>query len=111
METESSYGSTGSLRKFGRNAILNVGGFVIGALCYMVIVPFTLRTLGKAQYGIWALTKVVTSFAGLSCLGLDQALVKYIAEFSAQSKTDEIRRIVSTAFVFFIVIAFDRLSG
>lgn len=102
---KTSYDPSISFRKFGRNAIFNVGGFAIMMLCYMVITPFALGILGKVKFGIWALVMAVTSFARFSNLGLDQALVKFIAEFWAEHKIDDINKTVSTALVCYALTA------
>lgn len=62
-----------------------------------------LGVLGKAQFGIWAIAGVVTSYAQLSDMGMTTAIVKFVAEHWANRDVDRISKVASTAFFSFAV--------
>lgn len=63
--------------------------------------PIIVRTLGDADYGIYAL---VLGFIGYSfTFSIGRAITKYIAEYRANGETDKIRDVISATF--FINIA------
>jgi O-antigen/teichoic acid export membrane protein len=63
-----------------------------------------LRVLGKTQFGIWAIAGVVTSYAQLSEMGMNTAILKYVAEHWSKKEINRISNIVSTALFSFAII-------
>lgn len=58
--------------------------------------PLIVRTLGDADYGIYAL---VLGFIGYSfTFSIGRAITKYIAEYRANGETDKIRDVISATF-------------
>ena len=76
------------------------------ALASMLLVtPYILITIGKEQYGIWALAGVMTSYAQLSDFGITESLVKYAAEYHAHQDGERLNRLVNTSFLFLLLLA------
>ncbi|MEN3338954.1 MAG: hypothetical protein V7647_2630 [Acidobacteriota bacterium] len=74
--------------------------FVDGAIG-LVLLPFNISHLGRAAYGLWALTTSVTWFFGVLDLGYGSALVKFIAEYRAKRDRAALNEIVSTVGIVF----------
>jgi len=91
-------------RKFAQNAIFNIAGFLVTFPILILLTPYMLRVLGNAQFGIWAIAGVVTSYAQLSEMGMTTAIVKFVAEHWAKKQVNKISNIVSTAFFSFAVV-------
>jgi len=91
-------------RKFAKNSIYNVMGFIVTFPILILLTPYMLQVLGKAQFGIWAIAGVVTSYAQLSDMGMTTAIVKFVAEHWAKKEVDRISGVVSTAFFSFAVV-------
>jgi O-antigen/teichoic acid export membrane protein len=66
------------------------------------LMPFTLRHLGTAEYGLWMLVASMTYYFQLLDLGYGTGLVRHIAEADARHDIDRASQIVST---FFLVYA------
>jgi O-antigen/teichoic acid export membrane protein len=79
--------------------------FVDGAIG-LVLLPFNVSHLGKAAYGLWALTSSVTWFFGVLDLGYGSALVKFIAQYRAWRDRTALNEILST-----IALVFAGLGG
>jgi O-antigen/teichoic acid export membrane protein len=74
--------------------------FVDGAIG-VVLLPFNVSHLGKAAYGLWALTASITWFFGVLDLGYGGALVKFVAQYRAWRDRTALNEIVSTIAVVF----------
>ncbi len=62
------------------------------------LMPFTVRHLGKSQYGLWMLVATITSYFTLLNLGYDDGLVRHIVDADTRRDEDRVNRIVSTFF-------------
>lgn len=71
----------------------------------LLITPYILKTIGKEQYGIWALAGVMTSYAQLSDFGITESLVKFAAEYHAKRDAVSLNRLVNTAMVILLSLA------
>jgi O-antigen/teichoic acid export membrane protein len=60
------------------------------------LMPFTLRHLGAAEYGLWMLVASMTYYFQLLDLGYGSGVVRHIAEADARHDLDRVNRIVST---------------
>ena len=93
-----------SSHKFARNTFFNVAGFVVTFPILILLTPYMLKVLGKANFGIWAIVGVVTSYAHLSDMGMTTAIVKFVAEHWANKEVERISLTVSTAFLSLAVV-------
>jgi O-antigen/teichoic acid export membrane protein len=69
--------------------------FVDGAIGILML-PFNVSHLGRAAYGLWALTASVTWFFNVLDLGYGSALVKFIAQYRAWRDHRALNEVVST---------------
>jgi len=69
------------------------------------VTPVLLRGLGAERYGIWSIVMALTGYYGVVNMGIGKANVKYLAQFSAVGDADAERRVISTAFVIFSLLA------
>ena len=88
---------------FAKNSLFNLIGFIVTFPILIVLTPYVLKVLGNAQFGIWAIAGVITSYAQLSDLGMTTAIVKYVAEHWAKKNVARVNEVVSTAFFSFAV--------
>jgi O-antigen/teichoic acid export membrane protein len=99
---------------------LNIGSGIF-------LMPFTVRHLGQAEYGLWMLVVSMASYFQLLDMGYGNGLVRHIVAADRQRDTDGVNRIVSTfvcvygaigavaclaiaAMIWWVVPAFPRLS-
>jgi len=88
-----------------RNSAASVLRFIASVPIPFLIVPFMLQKLGAERYGIWALVSILTMFVQLGDFGIGYALVKSVAEMYAKDNIDRLNHVLSTAFVFYIIMA------
>jgi len=91
-------------QKIARNSISNIARFTLVTLAVVIITPYTLHKLGSIQFGIWALSGVLNTYAQLSDFGMSQALIKFVAELDAREETQRINEMISTALALYFLL-------
>ncbi len=77
---------------------------VIAVPIMLAITPYTLRTLGKEEFGIWALVGVISSYAQLSDFGITESLIKFFAEYKAKGELQRLNQLLNTALMTYLLI-------
>jgi O-antigen/teichoic acid export membrane protein len=77
----------------------------------IVLMPFTLSHLGKAEYGLWMLVASMTAHFQLLDLGYGNGLVRQVTQADARADENEINTILSTFLVVYGVIGLIALTG
>ena len=74
------------------NALFNAVSSIVPLVLSFVFWPYIVDTLGEASYGVFALVSTVIGYFSLLDLGLGNAVVKYIAEYSGRERryTEEV---------------------
>jgi O-antigen/teichoic acid export membrane protein len=67
--------------------------------------PFILRHLGVDAYGVLSLVTVVAGYLAFLDLGLNLAIIRFLAAHHGKGETEEIERITQTALTAFLAIA------
>jgi O-antigen/teichoic acid export membrane protein len=71
-----------------------------------ILVPFLIGTIGESGYGVYALVwSLMISIDSLE-KSLQSGVVKYSAGFLAQGRIDEVNKVVSSSFVYSVILAF-----
>jgi O-antigen/teichoic acid export membrane protein len=91
------------MKKLDKVGILkNVGSswFALGVniLVGLFLAPYILHHLGDDAFGLWVLIFAITGYYGLFDLGIRSSIVRYVAKYSAVGETDELNRLINTAF-------------
>jgi O-antigen/teichoic acid export membrane protein len=93
-------------RLVGGSAIVFTA-IVVSGLIGMLLRMFLTRSLSVEDYGLFTAVFVFVSLFGiLHDLGLNQALIKYIPEFSVNGRLDRIKSSVSFVLIFFAGLSF-----
>jgi len=56
----------------------------------LIYTPFMLRSLGQSEYGLYSLVLSIVSYLSLMDFGFGVALVRYVALYNSQNKSDEL---------------------
>lgn len=80
-----------------RNTALNLGGHVIPILVGLVTIPYVVRGLGSAGFGILAIAWVLLGYLGLFDLGLGRATTKFVAECLGRGEMARLPNLVWTS--------------
>ena len=70
----------------------------------LVMLPFNLRHLGTAEYGLWILLGSLTVHFSVLDLGYGGALVKFMAQYRAHRNARALNEIASTLFFVFAAV-------
>lgn len=84
-------------RRLATNTVANWTQYAVAVASAVLLTPLVVHRLGAAPYGVWMLLSQLTGYAGLLDLGIQPALVRYIARARAQSDRQQINLLVSTA--------------
>jgi len=68
------------------------------------LMPFTVRHLGKAQYGLWMLVASVTYYFNLLDLGYGNGVMRHVVDADARGDLTGVNRVVSTFVCVYAVI-------
>lgn len=79
------------------NMVSGVVVTVINVVAMAVAFPIYLYFLGYEKYGVWLVLATVLSFARLGNLGIDQAVMKLVAEEYGRGDIEGVQRYVTTA--------------
>lgn len=90
--------------RFALNLSTRYALIVASALLGIVVLPFNLKYLGEANYGLLTLVASVTTYFSVLELGYGGAIVRYVAEFRARKDPQALNEVLSTMFYVFSVI-------
>jgi O-antigen/teichoic acid export membrane protein len=77
---------------------------VVSVLLGIAVLPFNLRYLGEADYGLLTLVASVTTYFSVFELGYGGAVIRYVAELRARRDPQALNEVLSTMFYVFSVI-------
>lgn len=95
--------------RFALASMLNLVSTGLGLVISMTVTPFVLHTLGKEPYGVWVLVtsfSVVSGYLSLLDLGIQSAVIKFVAEHYARHENDKINQVFSAGLYFFVIMGF-----
>lgn len=94
-----------SLRSIlARNTLFNALGRAWEAVLSLVLMGYSIRTVGEAGWGLWSLAAVFTSYAALIDVGIGSGLSKYVAERSARDGVKGVSAVVSAGVLFYTAV-------
>ncbi|HEY9161952.1 MAG TPA: hypothetical protein VIS94_12825 [Desulfomonilia bacterium] len=75
------------------------------------MVPYLIGTIGETGYGVYALVWSLTMSVEQLQMSLQQGVVKYSAGFIAQKRIDEVNKVVSSSFIYSVILAILSCAG
>ena len=87
------------------NNISNVSKLVVYLAIAFFMTPFYVRTLGLTLYGIWAMIMSVVGYMTLMDLGMQTAVMKYVAEYEGKKDREGLSQVIASALAFYGLIA------
>ena len=77
----------------------------------IIAAPYLVSHLGKEAYGVLLLVNSIVAMSGLSSFGLGDATVRYVAEYSAQKRPDEIVKLLQTTLLVYLTLGTSTVLG
>jgi len=90
-------GSAGGRVAF--NSAVGMGARAFYIASRLALTPFILHHVPLDEFGLWSICFVILSYAGLGVFGINNAYVRYTAQYYAQGRPEQISRIVSTGVI------------
>jgi O-antigen/teichoic acid export membrane protein len=95
----------GQLATVARNVTTRYVAIAVEMAIGLVMLPFNLAHLGKAEYGLWVLLGSLTVHFSTLDLGYGSGLVKFVAQYRARGDARALNEIASTLFTIFAALA------
>lgn len=95
--TELLYSHT-SGRRLARSAVWNFAGLAVPLLVGVVAIPWLIEGMGKERFGLLAIIWMGVGYFSLFDMGLGRALTKLVAERLGDGRTDNLGKLIWTAF-------------
>jgi O-antigen/teichoic acid export membrane protein len=83
------------------NTLWTWAAVVTSLVLALIVTPLITRRLGPDAYGLWVLVFAFTEYYTIVDLGVRSAVVKYVAQHATLGETDELHRVLNTAFAYF----------
>ena len=77
----------------------------------LILVPYLIGTIGESGYGVYALVWSLMMSIDMVERSLQSGVVKYCAGFFAQGRIDEVNKVVSSSFVYSMLLAILACAG
>jgi O-antigen/teichoic acid export membrane protein len=100
----STVGTLTSGRLLARNVGLNLIGWGLPAVSALVAIPFLVRGLGDARFGLLALAWTTIGYFSLFDLGIGRALTHFVADSLGQEQRDRVGSAVWSAVTILIPV-------
>jgi O-antigen/teichoic acid export membrane protein len=97
-------GEDGQFVTVARNVTTRYVAIATDAMIGLLILPFNIRHLGPAAYGLWMLTASMTTYFSVLDLGFGGSIVKFVAHYRAKRDVRGLNEIASTLFVIFSTV-------
>ncbi len=85
------------------NALFSVVSSLLPLLLSFIFWPYIVGSLGEASYGVFALVSSVVGYFALLDLGLGNAVVKYVAEYTGKEDRERTGEVIGVAASVFMV--------
>ena len=81
------------------NAVTTSGQELATAGVLFLLYRFLIHTIGIERFGVWSLVLATTSVVTLANQGFSTSVVKFVAKYAAQEKSDDVSALVQTAVI------------
>jgi len=96
----------GKSLKLFKNTVSNVGFKIITMGLGFISLPIVIANVGVEEYGLLTLSNTIIGYFFLFNMGFPTGVTKYIAEYQAQGKTEEVNDVINSSILFYIIIGF-----
>ncbi len=86
------------------NSLSGTALYAVNVVVAFIMSPLIVRALGNHDYGLWELVMSIIGYMGLLDLGIGPAMVRFVSVADSRKDKEDLQRIISTSFVFFIAV-------
>lgn len=92
-----------NLSQYKANAIINILGWLLPTIIFLLLTPFMLNKLGAEGFGVVAIIQVVTGYMTMLNFGFSEAIIKSVAEHHNRDN-DHVMRILLVGMILFLCV-------
>ncbi len=85
--------------------VLSYVMMIFEVLSTLLLTPFIIQTLGRAEYGVYKLSASIVAYLLLLDLGVGNAITRYIAKFRVSGDKEQSKKFLGVATIYYSVIA------
>ena len=78
--------------------------YLAGPAAQLLAAPYIIHRLGSEVYGVLLLVNTVVQISSVSSFGLGDATVKYVAEYAAQKRSDDLLELIRTTLLLYLFL-------
>jgi len=91
--------------QLAKNSLSSILVALVACPLTLILTFYTVKYLGKVEFGIWTLVGVVASYAQLGDFVTTESLVKFIAEHKARNEIRQLNQFINTSIVINAIIS------
>jgi O-antigen/teichoic acid export membrane protein len=89
-------------KKLAGNALSGMVAIVIYMVSRILLTPYILHYLSLTEFGLWSLSFIILSYAGMGGFGVNSTYIRYSARYLADGKQSEISNLLSTGIAYML---------
>ena len=87
-----------------KNATWNILSTICNLLMVFFCTPLIIRNLGATNYGIYIILGTIGGILSVASLGMGEATLKYVAQYSAENNRPEVRKVFTSTFTIYAAL-------
>ncbi|TLU82830.1 MAG: polysaccharide biosynthesis protein [Chlorobium sp.] len=88
--------------KLAGNALSGMVAMVIYMVSRLLLTPFILHYISLAEFGLWSLSFIILSYAGMGGFGVNSTYIRYAARYLAEGREKDISKLLSTGIAYML---------
>jgi O-antigen/teichoic acid export membrane protein len=93
------------LSQLKKGAFLAYVQIILTNVIGLILTPYIVRSLGESEYGVYLLVGSLVAYLGLMDLGINNAIIRYVANYKAQNDKEGEKEFLGTIMCLYIVIS------
>lgn len=94
-----------------RNALFNLFGAALPAVLSVLTIPYVVRSLGAADFGLLTLVTAIVGYFALLDVNLTAGTTKYVAQYHATGESAELNQTISFGLAVYLLIGLLGMAG
>ncbi len=92
-------------KKLAGNALSGMVATIIYMVSRILLTPYILHFLSLAEFGLWSLSFIILSYAGMGGFGVNSTYIRYSARYLAEGREGEISKLLSTGIAYMLTFS------
>ncbi len=87
-------------KKLAGNALSGMVAMVFYMAVRLLITPFILHHISLTEFGLWSLSFIILSYAGMGGFGVNSTYIRYTARYLAEGRENDVSKLLSTGIAY-----------